>query len=236
MMGVEMRLAKNVAMLPIGNNQGADAFNLVLAWDDENLVLIDAGFPGQTDEIVKAIADEGFNAEKLTHLIITHHDWDHVGCVPDLQQLAPNLRIIAHLDEAPYLDGRELPIKVAAKMKEYDSLPEDDRSFFDSWKKSYEENPVHITDKVTDGQVFPICGGIEFIHVPGHTPGHIAALFHDSRIMVCGDAANIENGKLVGANPIHTQDLALADKSLEKIKSYSVSGYVAYHTGFLAVN
>ena len=230
-----MKLAKNVALLPIKNGEGGDRFSLTLTWDDNNLVLVDAGFPGQTDEIVQAIADEGFNAENLTHIIITHHDWDHVGCVPDLQKISPNLRIIAHVDEAPYLDGRELPIKVAARLKEYDSLPEDTRSFFDSWKESYENNPIYVTDQVKDGEMLPICGGIELIHVPGHTPGHIVAYLHESRIMICGDAANVDSGRLVGANPIHTQDLELADKSLEKIKAYDVTGYIAYHTGYLPI-
>ncbi|MCL2839342.1 MAG: MBL fold metallo-hydrolase [Defluviitaleaceae bacterium] len=230
-----MRIAKNVALLPIKNGEGAECFNLVLTWDDDNLVLIDAGFPSQTDAILSAIAAEGFRAENLTHMIITHHDWDHVGCVPDLQKLAPNVRMIAHVDESPYLDGRRLPVKVEARLKEYDTLPEDVRAFYDSWKKSYEDNPIHITDQVTDGQVYPICGGIEIVHVPGHTPGHIVVHLRDSGIMVCGDAANVDGNQLVGANPIHTQDLDLANQSLDKIKGYSVSGYVAYHTGYLPV-
>ena len=60
--------------------------NLVLAWDENNLVLIDTGFPGQTDDIVKAIANAGFKAKELTHIIITHQDWGHIGCLMDLQK------------------------------------------------------------------------------------------------------------------------------------------------------
>ena len=68
----------------------------------------------------------------------------------------------------------------------------------------------------------------------GHTPGHIALHLKESRIIVCGDAANVINGEVASPNPIHTQDIDLGEKSLDKIKSYDLKGVVAYHTGFLA--
>ncbi|MCL2378726.1 MAG: MBL fold metallo-hydrolase [Defluviitaleaceae bacterium] len=228
-----MKLAQNVALLPI-THEGVGSLNLVLAWDDNHLVLIDAGIPDQADMIAKAIENEGFRAEDLTHIIITHQDWDHVGSIHDLMKLAPSAKTVAHKKEAPYIDGRELPIKLAAKLEKYDSYSEENRAGLDNWKKTYTNSPIPVTEQVQDGQVLPICGGIEIVHVPGHTPGHIAVYFRESRIMVCGDAANVEDGKLVGFNPIHIHDVDMANESLEKIKGYDLNGAVTYHTGFLA--
>jgi glyoxylase-like metal-dependent hydrolase (beta-lactamase superfamily II) len=230
-----MKLAKNVALLPI-TREGMGAVNLVLAWDDKHLVLVDAGLPGQIDEIKDAIANEGFRAENLTHLILTHQDWDHLGCVSDFLNLAPNLQVIAHEKEAPYIDGREMPIKLSGRLERYDELTEAERASTDWWRNLYENSPIKITLQVQDGHTLPICGGIKLVHVPGHTPGHLAVYFQESRIIVCGDAANLNEGKIVGSNPIYTQDMALAEKSLEKIKSHDISGIVTYHTGFLALN
>ena len=229
-----MKLAQNIALLPI-SREGMGKLNLVLAWDEKNLVLVDAGLPGQTDDIAKAIADEGFKAEDLTHIIITHQDWDHLGCVADLQKLAPNLKVVAHVDEAPYLDGRTVPIKLAARLEQYDSLPAEQRVFIDRWKDMQENSPITVHEQVQDRQLLPICGGIEIVHVPGHTPGHIAVCFKESRIIVCGDAANISGGEIVGSNPIHTHDMNQAEESLNKIKGCNLSGIVAYHTGFLSL-
>jgi len=226
-----MKLADNLALLPI-SREAMGELNLVLTWDDNNLVLIDAGVPGQTDLIVEAIAKHGFRAQDLTHIIITHQDWDHIGCVAELQKMAPSLKIVAHVDEAPYLDGRIMPIKLAARLKQYDAMPEEARAGVDRWKEMHESSPIHVAQQVQDGQVLDICGGIEIAHVPGHTPGHIAVYLRESRIIVCGDAANIKDGKVVGSNPIHTHDMDLAEKSLEKIKGYDLAGVVAYHTGF----
>ena len=228
-----MKLAKNIALLPI-TREGMGALNLVLAWDDKHLVLVDAGLPGQAGAIAEAIAGAGFRTEDLTHIIITHQDWDHVGSVSDLVKLAPAAKVVAHEEEAPYIDGRKIPIKLAARLEQYDSLPEELRANIDSWKNIYENAPIPVTQQVHDGQMLPICGGVEIVHVPGHTPGHIAVYFRESRIIVCGDAANIKDGKVVGSNPIHTHDVEMADRSLEKIMGYDLGGVVAYHTGFLA--
>ena len=53
--------------------------------------------------------------------------------------------------------------------------------------------------------------------------------------MACGDGANIFDGQISGPNPIHTHDMPLALSSLEKMKSYDMSGIVAYHGGYLSM-
>jgi len=227
-----MKLSKNVALLPVAR-EGMESLNLVLTWDNNNLVLIDAGVPGQTDDIAKAIENEGFCIKDLTHLIITHQDWDHVGCVADILKLAPNLTIIAHIDEAPYLDGRKMPIKLAARLEEYHTMTEEQQAAVDRWKNSYENSPISITEHVQDGHVLPICGGIEVVHTPGHTPGHITLYLKESRVMVCGDATIARSGKLTGPNPVFTQDMEQAIASFEKIKSYDLDSVVAYHGGYI---
>ena len=227
-----MTLSKNITLLPI-TREGMGNLNLVLAWDDTHLVLIDAGLPGQADAISEAIKKAGHNAKDLTHIIITHQDWDHIGSVTDLLKQVPTAKVVAHEEEAPYIDGRKLPIKLAARLKQYDTIPEEHRASINNWKTTYENAPIPVTQQVKHGQILPICGGIEIVHVPGHTPGHIAVYFQESRIIVCGDAANIKDGVLAGSNPIHTHDMELADKSLEKIKEYDLSGVVTYHTGYL---
>jgi len=228
-----LKIADNVALLPV---PWQSTVNFVLTWDENNLVLIDAGFPGQTDAIVKAISDEGFDVTNLTYLIITHQDWDHIGCVMDLQKLVPDLKVLAHEEEAPYIDGRKTPIKLAARLAEYDTLSTEMRGRCDWQKDYYASNEITIHETLSDGEILPICGGIEVIHTPGHTPGHIVLHLQDSDILVCGDACNIKDGQLIGANPVHTFDVVQADASLTKIKSRNPSGIVAYHGGYLKLS
>ncbi|MCL2361998.1 MAG: MBL fold metallo-hydrolase [Defluviitaleaceae bacterium] len=231
-----MKNVENAALLPIS---GMGTVYLVLLWDEKNLVLIDAGYPGQTEDIVKAIETEGFDAKNLTHIIITHQDWDHIGCITDLQKLAPNLQVLAHEDEAPYIDGRITPIKLAARFANYDNLDPEMQERVDGQKEHYEKNKITINKTLHDGEILPLCGGIEVIHTPGHTPGHIVLLHKDSGIIICGDACNIKWGQMVelkGPNPVHTHEMEQATASFEKIKSRNPKGIVAYHGGYLKMD
>ncbi|MCL2363033.1 MAG: MBL fold metallo-hydrolase [Defluviitaleaceae bacterium] len=227
-----MKIANNIAVLPIVR-EDAGTLHPVLAWDENNLVLIDAGLPGQTDIIVEAIAAAGHHATQLTHIILTHQDWDHVGCVRDLQKRAPSVKVVAHVLEAPYIDGRTLPIKLAKRLQEYETMTAEQRAGLDNWRNTYKNVPIRLDMQVNDGDVLPICRGIEIVHTPGHTPGHICLYFRKSCIMVIGDAAGIKDGEFTDFKPAFIHDIDEARVSIEKMKQYPMSGVVAYHSGYV---
>ncbi|MCL2342289.1 MAG: MBL fold metallo-hydrolase [Firmicutes bacterium] len=202
-----MKIADNVEMLEIGI--GGGAIRPTLTWDDTRLVLIDAGYPGLEDLLIQAIADAGFSAENLTHIILTHQDMDHIGCVPDLLRLAPAAKVLAHEIETPYIDGSKPHIK------------------------GLSGPGVPVNQTLTDGEVLDFCGGIEVLHTPGHTPGHICLFLQKSGTLVGGDAVNIADGKIIGPNPGYTYDMELGQKSLEKIKAWPIKGLISYHCGYL---
>jgi len=56
--------------------------------------------------------------------------------------------------------------------------------FFDPNKRV---NPVAIDQPLTAGELLPIAGGIEVIHVPGHCAGQVALLWHSGRMLFAGD-------------------------------------------------
>ena len=228
-----MRIAENIEMLKLG---GELPIYLTLAWDESNFVLIDTGMPDQTKDIERAVSELGYFfgrcAKDLTHIIITHQDMDHIGCVKDLLKIAPNAKILAHADEAPYMDGSKIPVKLAAALEEYDNETEEEKGYIDEFKQDYEELYFKTDQELKDGDVLPICGGIEIVHTPGHTPGHICLYFQKSKIMVLGDAASVENGELVSFNPIYIHNIDLANQSIEKLKTYDTKGVVGYHSGY----
>lgn len=71
---------------------------------------------------------------------------------------------------------------------------------------------------VSDGQtVFDL----EVIETPGHTPGHISVLDPRSGVLVAGDALNGADGGVVGANPDFSEDMALANASVQKLAGFA---------------
>ena len=226
-----MKITDNIAMLELAGPNGA--VYPTLAWDENNLVLIDAGFPGQIDALIGAIAAEGFRAEGITHIIITHQDIDHIGCLPELLRLVPSAQVIAHTEEVPYIDGRKTPVKLAALEAAFDSLPEAMKQFCGTLREGFANRRAAISQPVADGAVLPIAGGIEVVHTAGHTPGHMALFLRQGRIMVAGDAANIESNRITGPSPQHTYDMAQGMASFERLKAYYCRGVISYHCGLL---
>lgn len=91
--------------------------------------------------------------------------------------------------------------------------------------------PVDVDIKVKDGDYFDWAGGCRIIATPGHMPGHISLYLEESNSVVTGDAAVVEDGKLVIANPHFTLDLEKAEESLKKLKDIKADIYYCHHGG-----
>ena len=222
-----MRIAHNVEMLEIKGELGA--LYPVLTWDDHETVLIDAGLPGQIELLREAVSAAGFSLEKITKVIITHQDMDHIGCAKALAELGAE--ILTHEIEAPYIQGDETSLRLIDMEKRLHELNEGERTFYERVKKGAPYFYVHVDKLLKDDEVLPFCGGIKVIHTPGHLPGHIALLLKESNIIIVGDAANIVDGVLTGSDPQRTRDMGEAQASLQKIMDNHPTSIVCYHGG-----
>lgn len=62
--------------------------------------------------------------------------------------------------------------------------------------------------------------GLDVLTTPGHTPGHISLLDSPGGVLVAGDALNGSDGGVAGANPDFSEDMALANASVEKLATF----------------
>ena len=84
----------------------------VLLRDETHLALIDCGFIGSYPLLSKALKLHGVFPEALTHVIMTHHDHDHVGALAALKRENPRIQIVSSVAEAPYIAGKEPPLRL----------------------------------------------------------------------------------------------------------------------------
>lgn len=215
-----MKLSANVDMLEVNGKQ---TYYPVLIHDDDNLVLVDAGFPLDFELLSNAIKSNGFKVEDINKLIITHQDIDHIGCVNEFLEIVPEIEIMACSIEAPYINGQMIPTKLA-KMDE-------SNSFYKQFKAGFDNRRIKIDRELFDNEVLPFCGGIEVVHTPGHTPGHICLYIKQDKVMICGDALNIDEGTLIGANPMYSDNMDDAEKSRKRLLDYDVDTFLTYHGG-----
>ena len=229
-----MRLADGVEMLelPIRSFTGQNIIHPTLTWDDDTVVLVDAGFSGQLQQIREAMARAGVSFDRLDKVIVTHQDIHHIGGLPDIiLESSHKVEVLSHEEEKPYIEGRKPLIKMnqARLSKRLVSLPEEQRQ----QAEALFANPpkASVDTAVADGEILPYCGGITVIFTPGHTPGHICLYLNKSKILVTGDALVAADGELRGPNPGATYDMDAALKSLKKLTRYDIETVVCYHGG-----
>ncbi|MFK4423740.1 MULTISPECIES: MBL fold metallo-hydrolase [Bacillus] len=204
-----MKIAKGVEMLHLEFQEYI--IHPILLWDDEMAVLIDAGFPGQIEDIRIEMGKVGVSFDKLKAVILTHQDIDHIGSLPELlQNCGSNIKVYAHDLDKPYIEG-ELPLLKDAQV----------------------QNPPKgkVDDTLVDGQELPYCGGILIIHTPGHTPGHISLYLRQSKTLIAGDSMYSVNGILGGIHAPTTLDIKEAQNSLKKYLNLEIDSVVCYHGG-----
>ncbi|MCL2779986.1 MAG: MBL fold metallo-hydrolase [Actinomycetia bacterium] len=224
-----MRIANNVEMLEVPTPA---PHHPVLIWDDDDVVLIDTSFPGELPALEAELARCGFTIEQVNKVILTHQDIDHIGNAKAFR--AAGAELMAGAREVRHIQGDEPLTKLADMEANLDQLPPERAGFHQMLKDAAPALYTPVDTALADGQELPLCGGIRVVFAPGHTPGHIVLLLCAANVVVCGDAANIVDGQLVGSNPQMTHDTRDAEASLARIKSLGASGYLSYHTGYLA--
>ncbi len=80
---------------------------------------------------------------------------------------------------------------------------------------AFHQTPVIPQELVVDGDTLP--EGFTVIHTPGHTPGHIALLHREKRLLIAGDALANRGGKLQGPASLFTPDGKNAQRSIWKL-------------------
>lgn len=229
-----MRVAEGVEALELTMNfmGGPSAIHPTLIWDDQDVILVDTGMPGQLEALRDACRQAGVPLERINRVILTHQDVDHIGGLPDLlRSLDGKVEVLAHADDRPYIEGEKALIKMnrermAERLKD---LPPERRSQVEALLKSPPRARVDRT--IADGEELPYCGGITVIHTPGHTPGHVSLYLGGSKTLVTGDALVSEDGRLMGPRPTVTPDMESAMRSVAKLTSLDVERAITYHGG-----
>lgn len=208
----------------------------VVLKDDTYCVLIDAGYPNHLDQLEAAIRQVGMEPKDLTHLIITHHDHDHMGAAAEIKRKYPQVIVMASQAESPYISGEKKALRLEQAEVLQKTLPPEKQAFgqaFAAYLKTIE--PVNVDQTLSGQTMLPFCGGCLVVETPGHTEGHISFYIPEHHTVIAGDAMVLENGKLIVANPEYALDLALAEQSLEKLLALKATQYVCYHGGVLKI-
>lgn len=223
-----------IVMLDINFEYGNEmqTINPVLVIDKNDVVLVDCGYPNFLSLLEDEMKSKGIDPNSLTKVLITHHDDDHMGSLSELKEKYPNIKIVSSEIDSEYISGKKKSLRLEQAEEVLKDLPQEQKQFGIEFCETLRKvNPVNVDITVKDGDYFDWGGGCQVISTPGHMPGHISLYLKETNSIITGDAAVIENNKLVIANPQFALDLELAKKSLEKLISMNADNYYCYHGG-----
>jgi glyoxylase-like metal-dependent hydrolase (beta-lactamase superfamily II) len=227
----------DVLVIPRDPEGKLPPLNPVLLHDEQEFVLVDCGCTGFLPLVEKAARAKGLDLARLTRVVITHHDHDHMGALAALKRSCPQVQVLASAEQAPYIEGQSKSLRLLQAETILATLPPEQEAKREetlAFRRIVAAvEPVPVDAFVTDGQVFPWCGGIEVIATPGHMPGHISLYARASRTLIAGDALTVVDGRLAPANPKFTFDPAQARASIQKLLRYDIDQVVCYHGGMV---
>ncbi len=204
----------------------------VILGDENEVVLVDCGYPDFFHLIKKAAKSNGIDMNKLTKIIITHHDFDHMGSLAAFKRAYPRIQVLSSIDDEPYISGKNKSLRLQQAEKLYDQLQENEKEGARAFHRLLESIESAEVDRcLHDKDSFPWCGGVEIIATPGHMPGHISLYIKGCKTLISGDALVIENNELAIANPMFTLDIVEAKKSINKLLTYEIDRIICYHGG-----
>jgi len=222
-----MKILKNVYLVgsgQIGLSHPFDCHTYLIDGGDE-LALIDTGAGEDVDRIFSNIKNDGFNPDKITKILLTHHHADHSGGCKKIKD-ATSARVYI------YKEGKEL---VEEGNEEKMGLVVAKRSGL--YSSRYTFIPFKVDFEIEDGEEIPVGKlNLKAIHTPGHSRDSTCFyLDTDSfKILFSGDVVFFE-GK-IGLLNIPGSNLNDYRESFPKIASLPCTTLLPGHGLFILSN
>lgn len=160
--------------------------NVYIIGRDGN-ALIDAGFPLDERRIVRGLGGSG---PRL--MVATHYHIDHVGPMASLKERFGS-KIAVHATDALVMEGT-----VPYQLYKLDPLR---TVYYKVLSPLYRYRFAAVDQRLKEGDSVDALGGLEVVHLPGHTDGSIALYQRKMGILFSGDTIRNEKGILDGPPP-----------------------------------
>jgi glyoxylase-like metal-dependent hydrolase (beta-lactamase superfamily II) len=172
---------------------GPRRFAQWLVVGDERLLLVDSGIDGTIAEhVTPALQELGRSPSDITDAIVSHADVDHYGGDGELRRVAPQAHICSSAGDRPLIESWAVIAQERYGWYRGHGLDYDEGTW--QWLEQAAGPDTPIDGTVTDGELLDLGGiTVEIVALPGHSPGHLGVVHHESRTAIVMDAV-LERG------------------------------------------
>ena len=174
--------------------------NVYLTISDKELTVIDTGTPGNAQKTVEHIQKLGRQPTDVKTIILTHFHMDDMGSAKELKKIT-RAKLAVHAEDADYVSGKK-------------PMPKPKNIFLRTVRSFIKPEPAEVDIILKEGDKIE---GFTVIHTPGHTPGSIALLDEEKKVLFAGDTLRYDGEKVSGAPEQFSVDPAKVKESIRKI-------------------
>lgn len=183
------------------------------------LALVDVGAGMGAEAIVENVRREGFEPERIAHVILTHAHGDHAGGAARMRRLLGDAAVYLSRERAEALrdgDERAVSIDVAKRAGIY---PPD-----------YTLEPCDVDVELDEGEAIRVGDlTLQVLETPGHADGHVSLLLeHGGRLSLFAGDAIFFGGKIL-LQAIHDCRLDAQIRTLRKLRELRVDALFPGH-------
>lgn len=168
-------IAPGVVRIPTVGAASINSFAFVEA--DGSVTLVDCGLKRAPARIVAGLRAVGRHPSDVRRIVLTHAHADHAGGAADMAART-GAPVAVHETDAGFVERGEVP--------PYDRSIRSGRLMNRLSGGGFP--PVAVGERLTDGQVLDVGGGLRVLATPGHTPGHVSLLHEPTATLITGDA------------------------------------------------
>lgn len=186
--------------------------------EEKGIYLIDCGFICGFRALIRALNDAGWGGLQVLGIVVTHGHLDHILNVAAIAK-AYGAWIAAPRLDTEYYAGRPEFTGSAKAMGLLDSLGRQALSY----------EPFIPDRLLDDGDLIDVWEGLQAVHLPGHTPGHMAYFCRKRRLAFAADTF-ASYGRLSHFPPAFLNSgQALVRGSARRLLSLEVDGLLPNH-------
>lgn len=177
-------------LAPSLHRLGNGTVNSYLVEEAGGVTLVDAGLPGDWNDLVSELATMGRTLDDIRGIVLTHGDTDHIGFADRLRR-ERGVPVFVH--EADAARARQEVKKQSSGWGPVRIRPLVGFLVYSGLRGGLRIPPVTEVVTVGDGATLDLPGSPRIIHVPGHTPGSVAVHVPAVDAVFLGDAMTTRN-------------------------------------------